>query len=59
MMTILHVPLCQKIKGLCSFLMREVKVYKNMWKEENFLGGAVVKNQPAKAGDTSSIPDPG
>ena len=30
-----------------------------MLKHQGFLGGAVVKNLPAKAGDTGSSPGPG
>ena len=34
-------------------------VFKNKTKQGASLGGSVVKNPPASAGDASSIPDPG
>ena len=40
---------------MCTKLVVELRKEKN----EGFPGGAVVKNPPAKAGDTGSSPGPG
>ena len=39
-----------------SLIIREMQI-KTTW--EDFPGGSVVKNPPANAGDTGSIPGPG
>ena len=35
------------------------RILTQLTKRQDFPGGAVVKNPPANAGDTGSIPDPG
>ena len=37
-------------------MKQKLKIKSSIW---DFPGGAVVKNPPASAGDTGSIPDPG
>ena len=45
---------CQKNKAFDKMLKKKKKTH-----SEGFPGGTVVKNPPANAGDTGSIPGPG
>ena len=48
----------QKRTGAVILISDKIN-FKSKMLQEGFLGGAVVKNLPANAGDTGSIPGPG